>query len=92
MPVSQGSTRPTAARSSIVAVNRTTGRGNIAMPVWPVASIRSLLMVDFAVPDPAKNTARVIWAIQSAVFITSSSRCCSRLRVSNRLTGRRRSL
>jgi hypothetical protein len=59
IPVAHGSSNPAAASISDTAVTRTTGIGNSATPVWPVAIIRSLLMVLLAIPDPRNTRARV---------------------------------
>ncbi len=71
VPVSQGAISPTAPASSAVAVIRTTGIGNGAMPVCPVAISRSRDIDDLAIPEPRKTAASRQLTIQSAISMTT---------------------
>jgi len=74
MPIAHGSNKPAAASSSDAAVTRTTGIGNMAIPVWPVAIMRSRLIVLLAMPEPRKTTARAPCRIHRMVSIPSRRR------------------
>ena len=74
VPVSQGATRPTTAISSQTATRRTTGTGNGAMPVWPVASRRSRDIVDFATPEMVKTASRGTVRIHTMTFMPLRTR------------------
>ena len=68
--VSHGTNSATTAHSSAIATARTTGIGNGAMPVWPVAIRRSRDIVDFATPEIVKTTASTAVRIQVIVFMS----------------------
>jgi hypothetical protein len=53
--------------------------GNGAIPVWPVASNRSLDMLIFAQPDARKRTANSPWQTHTTLSIDATSRLDSLL-------------